>query len=215
VADQPLLLDLFCGQGGASKGYADAGFQVLGVDRMRQPRYPFAFVQADALTFLASVDLGVFVAIHASPPCQAYSRTRSLNGGTGADLLQPTRDALIASGLPYVVENVEGAPLVDPVMLCGAMFPGLQTYRHRLFETNWPLLQPRHPPHRWPQAPMGKRPNPGQWMSVVGNFQGVDEARRAMGCPWMSTKGLREAIPPAYTRFVGRQLLRHLREEPA
>jgi DNA (cytosine-5)-methyltransferase 1 len=122
---KPRLLDLFCCAGGASVGYSMAGFSVVGVDIDFQPNYPFEFIQADALTldpkFLASFD-----AIHASPPCQAYSdlAKRNGNGHKWPRLIEPIRKMLIRSGLPYIIENVDGAPLLHPVVLCGTMFPG-------------------------------------------------------------------------------------------
>lgn len=215
------LLDLFCGQGGAARGYADAGFQVVGVDIAGQPRYPFTFLNFDALHVLRGLALGgavhgwrldQFDAIHASPPCQAYSDTQRLRGNSHPDLIATTRAAIEEAGLPYVIENVPGAraELRDPVMLCGAMFPALRVYRHRLFETNWPLHQPVHPEHVAPQVKMGRAPKPGEWVQAVGNFSGADEARAAMGMPWASRDGLREAIPPAYTEYVGRRLMAHI-----
>ena len=110
------------------------------------------------------------------------------------------------TGLPYVSENVEGAPLLNPVMLCGTMF-GLETYRHRLFEMNWPLAQPLHGEHSIPQTKMGRPPKDGEFMQIVGNFSGVDRGREVMGMPWANRDGLREAIPPAYTKFIGERLM--------
>lgn len=118
---------------------------------------------------------------------------------------------LDAAGLPYIIENVEGSPLLNPVLLCGAMFPGLRVYRHRLFESNIALSAPHHPPHVAPLRKMGRRPAEGDFMHVVGNFSGVDQAREAMGgVDWMSRDGLRESIPPAYTEYLGRQLVAHI-----
>ncbi len=145
---KPLLLDLFCCAGGAGVGYARAGFDVLGVDLNPQPHYPLPFIEADALKldleFIASFD-----AIHASPPCQSYSdlAKRNRNADAWPRLIEPVRAILAASGLPYVIENVEGAPLLNPAVLCGTMFEGLRVLRHRLFETNFPLTAPPHGKH--------------------------------------------------------------------
>ncbi len=172
---RPRLLDACCCQGGASKGYHDAGFDVVGVDIDPQPRYPFEFHRADVLEVLRACDpypevLGWrFDAIHASPPCQAHSGTQRIQQNDHPDLIGEMRELLERTGLPYVIENVPGAPLRDPVELCGEMF-GLRTYRHRLFETNWPLTVPLHPQHVAPQAKMGRPVGEGEFMHVVGNF---------------------------------------------
>lgn len=205
----PRLLDLFCCEGGAGMGDHRAGFEVVGVDIAPQPRYPFEFHQGDALTFVAEHG-HEFDAIHASPPCQAHTRAQKIRGNHHPDLVAPTRDLLQASVLPYVIENVPGAPLVDPVELCGLMF-GLSTYRHRLFETNWTLDVTAHPEHRARTTKMGRPPQDGEFMHVVGNFSGVDRAREVMGMEWASRAGLREAIPPAYAEFIGRQLMDKVR----
>lgn len=203
---RPVLLDLFCGQGGAGHGYAQAGFKVIGVDVKPQPRYPYEFIQAS----WENVPLAHVDAVHASPPCQAYTKAKVVRGTRHDRLLGAVRLRLRASGLPYVIENVPGAPMEDPVMLCGAMFPEqLRVYRHRLFETNWSLMAPPHPEHDEPQVKMGRVPQPGEWVQPVGNFIGVGYARIAMGMPWASREGLREAIPPAFTKHIGRQLLDH------
>jgi DNA (cytosine-5)-methyltransferase 1 len=210
---RPRLLDLFCCQGGAAKGYVDAGFDVVGVDITPQPRYPYPFHQRDALDF-ARIHGRHFDAIHASPPCQLYTNAQKINGNPHPDLIGPVRELLEELGLPYVIENVPGAPLNDPVELCGAMF-GLGTYRHRLFEANWPVEVPTHPAHEAKTTKMGRAPLPGQMMHVVGNFSGVAQAKKAMGIDWMTRDGLREAIPPAYTEFIGRQLMQHVLKEAA
>jgi DNA (cytosine-5)-methyltransferase 1 len=203
----PRLLDLFCCQGGASRGYVDAGWEVVGIDIDPQPRYPFAFIQADALDYLSYNGAWDFDAIHASPPCQAHTKAWKLNKRDHPKLIAPTRDLLIQTGLPYVIENVEEArdELIDPVMLCGESFE-LETYRHRLFETNWPLTAPEHLPHMVRTTKMGRVPIEGEYMHIVGNFSGVEKARGIMQMPWANRDGLREAIPPPYTRFIGRQL---------
>ena len=229
---RPRLLDFFCCQGGAGTGYHRAGFEVFGVDIDPQPRYPFWFHQGDALDVLrrllageaidfhhpdgrvAWMRLRDFFAGHASPPCQLYSKTHRINRSDFPDLIGPTRELLEQTGLPYVIENVMDAEpeLNDPVMLCGEMF-GLETYRHRLFETNWGMTAPEHPEHVAKTTKMGRTPVPGEYMHVVGNFSGVDRGRQVMGMPWANRDGLREAIPPAYSEYVGRQLIGHLTRE--
>lgn len=199
------LLDLYCCQGGAGMGYHQAGFEVTGIDINPQPRYPFNFHQADALAYLEAHG-HEYDAIHASPPCQAYTNAQRIQGNEHPDLVAPTRELLEAIGKPYIIENVPGSPLRDPVELCGAMF-GLGTYRHRLFETNWNLTTPDHHEHATPTTKMGRAPIPGQMMHVVGNFSGVKQAKEAMGINWMTRDGLRESIPPAYTRHIGQQLM--------
>jgi DNA (cytosine-5)-methyltransferase 1 len=205
---KPKLLDLFCCQGGASAGYTAAGFDVVGVDLSPQPRYPYRFVQADALSYLMSHG-DEFDAFHASPPCQAFTLCQRIQDRDHPDLIAPTRAAFQEIGKPWVIENVEGAPLIDPVLLCGEMF-GLRTYRHRLFESNISLTTGPHPVHVKRTTKMGRAVREGENMHVVGNFSGVDLAREVMSMPWASRDGLREAIPPAYSQFIGAQLLTHL-----
>lgn len=225
-----VILDLYCCQGGASEGYVLAGFDVVGVDKEPQPRYPFPFYQGDALDVLRRLLAGEtlpfrqgafgvirwlglkdFAAIHASPPCQFYSLTWRINKSDFPDLIGPTRELLELTGLPYVIENVmDAAPeMVEPGMLCGEMF-GIETYRHRLFEANWPLEVPEHPEHTAKTTKMGRRPVDGEYMHIVGNFSGVDKAREVMGMSWANRDGLREAIPPVYSEYVGGQLRRRL-----
>lgn len=205
------LLDLFSGAGGCSAGYAAAGFTVTGVDIDPHPSYPFEFVQADVLDILEDTEyLARFDAFAASPPCQAFTNAQKIRGNTHPDFIAPTRAALIATGKPYVIENVPGAPLIEPVEYCGAMFPGLRTYRHRLFESNVPLAPPAHPAHVARTTKMGRPPRDDEFMHVVGNFSGVAKARTAMGIDWMTRDDLREAVPPAYTEHIGRQLLTHM-----
>ena len=221
---RPVLVDLFCKAGGAGMGYDQAGFDVVGVDRDRQPRYPFRFIQADALEFLAAGGAEGADAIHASPPCQLHSSMLALARATGStkdhpELVAPVREALRATGLPYIIENVPGAPLIDPVRLCGSSF-GLDVRRHRLFESNVPLEVPACA-HAW-QVPRfevrigqpnsrsgGKdRKNPlSAVVTVVGNSVIADEARRAMEMPWATRDDCSQAVPPAYTRWLGMQLL--------
>ena len=204
----PRLLDGCCKQGGAGKGYHDAGFEVVGVDSSPQPRYPFEFVQADIVTFIREHG-HEFDVIHVSPPCQARSETQRLRGNDHPWITNEVRAALIASGKPYVIENVVGAELLDPIVLCGAMF-GLRTYRHREFESNVLLAAPAHPAHVAPTARMGRPVRDGEFMHVVGNFHGADLGREVMGMPWATRDGLREAIPPIYAEYVGLQLMAYL-----
>lgn len=199
------LLDLFCCQGGAGAGYAAAGFEVVGVDIDPQPRYPFTFVQADAIEYVAEHG-HEFDVIHASPPCQAFTNAQKIQNNEHPDLIEPTRAALRATGKPYVIENVPGSPLRPDLTLCGAMF-GLETYRHRVFESSIALEPLAHPKHAVPSAKMGRPAAPGEFMHIVGNFSGVDRARSIMGMPWATRDGLREAIPPRFTEYVGRQII--------
>jgi DNA (cytosine-5)-methyltransferase 1 len=189
---KPRLLDLFCGAGGAAMGYSRAGFEVVGVDIAPQPHYPFEFHQADALAFLLR-DMH-FDAIHASPPCQHYSSATAWRGDRDKhpDLIDPVRKLLKAVGLPWVLENVEAAPLTG-VVLCGSQF-NLKVRRHRGFETSWTF-------------DMGLRP--ACQHNGLKAFEHKQERAYAdaMGCTWMNTTEARAAIPPAYTEFIGAQLL--------
>lgn len=213
---RPRLLDLFCGQFGAGHGYQLAGFDVTGVDirptRAQHRPDGVHFVHADALDYLAEHG-HEYDAIHASPPCRAYSRARhgANNDYRHPDLIAPTRELLRASGRPYIMENVEGAPLIYPTLLCGAMF-GLQTYRHRMFETSFPLPghAGTHPAHAAPTARMGRPAAEGEFHSFVGNFSGLEKAREVMQMPWANQDGIRQAVPPAYTRYIGHVLMDRL-----
>jgi DNA (cytosine-5)-methyltransferase 1 len=214
---KPRLLDLFCGAGGASMGYHRAGFEVVGVDINPQPHYPFEFYRGDALSFLGTMTagmensfLGKIDAVHASPPCQGYSSTFRINKNTHPYMIMATRTLLDTSWRPWIIENVPGAPLVKPIELCGAMFD-LRVYRHRLFEANFKLSAPKHPDHIYPQTKMGRKPKKGHFIHVVGNFSGVDYAKTAMGIDWMNRNELSQAIPPAYTEFIGKQLMEYLK----
>jgi DNA (cytosine-5)-methyltransferase 1 len=209
---RPRLLDLFCGAGGAAVGYHRAGFDVVGVDLHPQPNYPFTFVQADALAY----PLDGFDAVHASPPCQAYSTLSACRPGLAArhpDLVDATRVHVMASRLPYVIENVPGAPLWDPIVLCGTMFGlgygGLELRRHRLFESNVPLVPPG--PCRHGRGVIGVY---GDHVRIRGSRtnhpDGATAGRVAMGMPGATVRGMAQAIPPAYTEHIGRQLLDHL-----
>src|ERR1039458_774731 len=211
----PRLLDLFCCAGGAATGYSKAGFDIVGVDINPQPNYPFAFVQTDAMN-LDPKFISTFDAIHASPPCQSYSDLAKRNGNADAwpRLIDPVREVLERSGLPYIIENVEGAHLRNPIVLCGTMFKGLRVIRHRLFETNFPILTPKHGSHPKVhtfdkrKAHYGKPDDMVDFVQVTGGGNcTIAAARDAMGINWMTKNELNEAIPPAYTRFIGKQLL--------
>jgi DNA (cytosine-5)-methyltransferase 1 len=205
---RPRLLDLFCGAGGAAAGYARAGFEVVGVDLVDQPRYPFEFHRADALEF----PLDGFDAIHASPPCQRYSAITRVAGRSGdhPDLVDPIRTRLLATGLPYVIENVEGAPLRDAFLLCGSSF-GLAVRRHRRFELLDPPLLVPPCQHDGPALQVNGHPGGSSRRDPRMRFGSVAEWRVGMGVDWMTGPELAEAIPPAYTEWVGSRLLEGLR----
>ena len=214
---RPRLLDLFCGAGGAAMGYHRAGFEVVGVDINPQPNYPFEFHQGDALEFLWRFGQQ-FDARHASPPCQAHSALRTVAGGHSSGWLLPaTRHALSMIGGPYVIENVVGADMPGALLLCGKHF-GLAIVtesrglvhlrRHRLFETNFPTPEPGPHPH----------PRSERTIGVYGNGDGGGRGwkgsmlnrRAVMGIDWMTRAELSQAIPPAYTEYIGHQLMAHL-----
>jgi DNA (cytosine-5)-methyltransferase 1 len=226
------ILDLFCGAGGASMGYhrvfPDA--EIVGVDINPQPRYPFTFVRGDALEF----PLDGFDFVHASPPCQRFSSMSKCRPGlerTYLDLIAPIRTRLRepqwcrcgcnrhgrcvcakdcqehplrSAILPYVIENVVGAPLLDSVVLCGTMF-GLELYRHRLFECSFRVPVPEHPDHVLPASRAGHWV-PGTVMSVAGHVAPMAKAREVMGIDWMTRDELTESIPPVYTEWIGLRL---------
>ena len=203
---RPRLLDLFCGAGGCSVGYHRAGFDVVGVDIDPQPRYcGDEFVQADALEYVAKYG-DLFDAIHASPPCQGYSKTRTITGKTHPLLIEPTREALRKTGKPYVIENVPGAPLINPVVLVGSMF-GLRTMRPRLFECSFEMPFVLAPPPAARHAEMGRKPRPGEYVHVVGHVTDMAYCKQAMGIDWMNRAELSQAIPPAYTQYIGERLM--------
>lgn len=257
--NRPKLLDLFCCEGGASEGYRRAGFDVYGVDlfdQFSQKRYPFPSLKADALDVLEwivggwaapsfrtfsngeSVGSRYFDAIVASPPCQhASAGTRAQDRSKYPRLIEPTRELLIQTGRPYVIENVKGAALRDPIMLCGTMFGlsardddgwPLEMWRHRLFESNAYIDTPL--------APLGEGGCRHGWFSsqVAGSYGGArrdkDEARNVrhggyvpskkvqqelLGIDWMTERGMHQSIPPAYTEHIGKQLLAHIAQEKA
>ena len=210
---KPRLLDLFCGAGGAAMGYYRAGFDVVGVDIVNQPRYPFTFVQGDALEYCAAHG-HEFDAIHASPPCQAYSITRSIHHNDHPAMIEDTRDVMITTGKPYVIENVVGAPLRNPLMLCGSMFVGLRVYRHRLFECNPQMFMAPATCHHAFKMPASKgqyhKLNGDNFVTCVGHNFNAADGRIAMGIDWMTRDELSQAIPPPYTEYIGHQLLQHL-----
>lgn len=230
---KPRLLDLFCGAGGAAMGYHRAGFEVVGVDIKPQKRYPFEFHQADAMTY----PLEGFDAIHASPPCQKFTSMRTIpNARCHADLLTPTRERLKHTGVPWIIENVPGAPINGTFMLCGTMF-GLGTgdaelRRHRYFEASFPAV-----------SLIGPCQHFSRYRRVIGVYGGHGRDRRrirpmtvgvyggaggrsvrdgtqqfsaaeraeAMGIDWMTGAELSQAIPPAYTEWIGRQIMEELK----
>ena len=196
-------------------GYHRAGFDVTGVDIAPQPRYPFAFIQADALEYVREHGHEYDV-IHASPPCQAYSATLPIRGNEHPDLVAPVRALLMATGRPFIIENVPGAPLENPLTLCGTMF-GLRVIRHRLFEIHpEPIWFPPEPCCHNGKATSASNRTPGKtngfatghsYITVVGNSYLIADGRAAMGIDWMTRRGLSQAIPPAYTEWIGRQIL--------
>lgn len=234
--ERPLLLDTYCGSGGAAQGYADAGFRVIGVDLDPKPlrHYPFPYLCADALETLGRLTAGEHLqfsdgnsyglediaAIHASPPCQYYSRLRYLpwlRDRVYWRSIPPTRAALQATGQPYIIENVADAvwDMETPFIICGQAL-GLSLYRHRAFETSGlGLFQPGHLRHtaviEAGSASLGKRHHGlNGWNGVAGHQSGIERHRSIMGIDWMTGAELSQAVPPAYTRFIGTQLLAHL-----
>lgn len=220
------LLDLFSGAGGCAKGYQRAGFYVVGVDINEQPdNCADEFIQMDALEFLDTQDLSRYSVIHASPPCQRFSRMQSLgiarNGGYNEhpDLIEPTREKLIKTGKTYVIENVVGAPLNNFITLCGTMF-GLKVYRHRIFESNRLIFSPSHIPHRDSTPSAGNGISPKGFISVcgTGGIRGMNVKQimeywsAAMEIDWMNRAELAQAIPPAYCEFIGRQIIEQLKQ---
>jgi DNA (cytosine-5)-methyltransferase 1 len=232
------ILDLFCGAGGAGMGYSMCGFEVIGVDINPQKHYPFEFHQGDALEYLKEHG-NEFDIIHASPPCQRFSKMTHGRWkdrmSSHPDLIEPIRNLLIELGKPYIIENVMGAPLLNPIMLCGTMFNlqtkgGSQLRRHRLFETSFPIINTLVCKHNngsaigvygGGQNPARKHPvTIGVWGHSGGNsvrddylMFGVEDRRDAMGIDWMIGKELSEAIPPAYTFWIGNQYLLSLTKD--
>lgn len=215
------LLDLFCGGGGTAMGFHRAGFdEIVGIDIKPQKRYPFEFVQGDALEYLAKYGY-LFDLIVAGPPCQAYSVTRAIHKNKHPELIDETRRLLIASGKPYVIENVPGAPLINPLMLCGTMF-GLGVIRHRLFECSpviwFPPMQCNHngKAQALNQIHEGRRAykwikDTYKFISISGHSFSPQDGAEAIDIDWMTRDELSQAIPPAYTEFVGNEMIKMLK----
>ena len=220
------MIDLYCCAGGAAMGYHQAGFdEIIGVDIVDRPNYPFEFVKMDALEFLRTADLSDVSFIHASPPCQCYSKLKHLSGNvekweeTHVDLVAPTREALIKTGKPFVIENVENSPLINPIKLYGSQFPNLYTQRPRLFESNIPLKEPVNPKVKHKTGKLGYGPAEDGFITVAGirPQRGMNEVQTRLyygfalgGIDWMSLEELTQAIPPAYTEFIGKQIIEYL-----
>ena len=217
------LLDLFCCAGGCAKGYYDAGFEVVGVDIVDRPNYPYEFIKADALEILKDIEfINQFDAIHASPPCQCYSKLKYLSGDVEkwekehVDLVAQTRELLIKTGKPYIIENVEGSPLINPIKLCGSQFENMYTQRPRLFESNMPLRNPSNPVVRHKTLNLGQGFAEDGYITVAGTRppKGMNEVQAKLyygfalgGIDWMSLEELTQAIPPVYTHFLGKQII--------
>ena len=228
---RPRLLDLFCCAGGAAMGYHRAGFEVVGVDMNPQPNYPFEFHQGDAIAFVREHG-HEFDLVHASPPCQAFSRTKTLHGNEHPDLIEPTREALRETGLPYIIENVVGAPLEDPLMLCGTEFGmtapdvdglPLKLIRHRLFESNLPLTRAggcNHDPKVLTASVYGAG---GGWTPKHrdsatrrgGYVPHTDVCRALLGVDWTTKHELSQVVPPAFTEHLGQQAMALIRKQVA
>ncbi|MFD9630138.1 DNA cytosine methyltransferase [Streptomyces violascens] len=216
------VLDLYCHRGGMGMGYWLAGFDVVGVDIDADcaAEYPFEFVHGDAIEYLLAHG-EEFDLIHGSPPCQAWSPLNAYNKIEYPELITPTREAMLTVGKPHAIENVEAAraELIDPILLCGPMF-GLPMYRHRLMETSFPLVAPEHPAHGPLCTRNGYLPTPERpFMTITGGKHSrawQRAAAEAMGTPWITTvKGVCEAIPPPYARWVGEAFLASVETEVA
>jgi len=201
------LLDLYCKAGGAGMGYHRAGYEVTGVDIAPQKNYPFEFIQSDALEYLRD-HWQEYDVIHASPPCQKNSTmTKGLwkdRLESHPELIAPTRHMLVQTGKPYIIENVPGAPLFSPTVLCGSMFSFLKVRRHRLFETSFSVIAPtcNHAAQSHVVAVYGHSGGSSKRDGL--KFDGVKEWKEAMGIDWMTGTELAEAIPPAYTEYIAR-----------
>ena len=222
MTERPALLDLYCGQGGAAHGYYLAGFQPVGVDCEPQPRYPYEFHQADALT-PSTWPVRAWAAIHASPVCKLFTRGTALWRARGRDYpnqIPPTREILDGLGLPYVIENVPNAPIRPDFKLCGCMF-GLRIdagylVRERWFETSWRGFDLRPPcQHIGAGAISLTGHGVDGWSRAKVGAVPINERRQLMGVPWMDRDGAGQAIPPAYTEYIGERLLAVVRGEAA
>lgn len=227
--NRPKLLDLFCGGGGCSKGYVDAGFEVVGVDIVDK-NYPWKFIKADALKILDDEEfVSQFNAIHASPPCQMYTQLKHLSGDldkwekTHVDLIAPVREKLKyyekKYGIIWIIENVRNAPLINPITLKGSQFKNMFTQRPRLFESCIDLYEPDEQPRNMGTSRLGTISETGA-VSICGrkNLQGLNEEQTklyfmiALGgdCTWMELEELTQCVPPQYTKFLGKQLMDYL-----
>lgn len=208
---KPRLLDAFCGAGGAGMGYYQAGFEVVGVDVRPQKHYPFEFHQADALKFIAEYGRE-FDVIHASPICKSFTKLQRIHGRNYPDQITPIRDLLKKIDRPYIIENVPGSPLINPIKLNGAMFD-LGVRRERWFETNPVIWFP--PLVGYQNGKVGKR---GEYdrgnnglITVAGHNFNPKIARLAMDIDWMTGMELSQAIPPAYTKWIGERFMEILK----
>lgn len=206
------LLDTFCKAGGTSIGYERAGFIVTGVDIEPQPNFPahMEFIQADALNVLDDLEFcRQFDVIHASPVCKGYSVANKIHGGTHAMDIPVVRKKLKRIGKPYVIENVPGAPLQNYVVLCGSMF-GLKVIRHRLFECSPAIFFPpvlcNCKGGTNSHDAFSSFENGAKFITVGGHNFKADDGRKAMGIDWMTRDELAQAIPPAYTQYIGEQM---------
>ncbi len=205
---KPRLLDLCCKAGGCSIGYDKAGFEVVGVDREPQLHYPFEFHQADALTF----PLEGFDAYHASPPCQDSSMAAiqwRKKGKEYPQIIAEIRERFIDTGKPYVIENVLGSPLINPIKLNGAMF-SLRIRRTRLFECNFDIPFFLIPKEARSNFRMGRPPRGDEWITPVGHFSGVGKVKEMLGFTHMNQAEIAEAIPWQYTEYIGKYLMEHI-----
>jgi len=226
---KPKLLDLYCGAGGCAAGYTKAGFEVVGVDIAPQPNFLYKFIQADALEVLIDREfIYQFDFIHASPPCQRYSRAKALSRarndgryGKHPDLIHETRELLRETDKPYVIENVAGSPLVNPLKLFGSQFKNLYTQRERWFESNIPLIEPEtlRKKMKTPSAGNGIGEDGAISICGSGGVRGLNAKQIVLywgfamgGIDWMTRKELAEAIPPAYTEFIGKQVMEYLKK---